>query len=87
MVGVGYIDIDMSEIILTSLKSCTITNGTGNGTGVCLSLKPMWTFLPNILEPIDAIPGPCPILVQCVYGMIDWSHFNTKTLQSSENIF
>ena len=44
-----------------------IGNRTGtigdNGSGSCPCLGPVWTFLYNILGPINPISGPCP--VQC----------------------
>ena len=54
-------------------------NGTGlaqqetMGSGPCPCLGPVWTFLHNILEPINLSPVPCSIpgpgRMQCEYNI------------------
>ena len=56
--------------------------------GPCPCLRPVWTFVPYILEPIDSISSPCPdpgpISVRCEYTISVRSH---RILSKSPNHF
>ena len=42
------------------------------GPGPCPCLGPASTFSLNFLEPIDPIPGPCPVLMQFEYTIMGY---------------